>query len=361
MTSICLSMIVKDESEVVARCLTSVKSFIDSWCVVDTGSTDDTREIVRALLHDVPGTLHDRPWRNFGANRTEALALAFESGADYALVNDADDILEARNGFTMPVLVAPTYALRVEHGSLSHYRPHFFRRDAGYRYEGVVHEYATNGTYEEHEVLDGLVCRIVGGGARSRVSEEEKFLRDAKVLRAALVKDPTNARYVFYLAQSYRDAGHLPAAIASYERRAGMTNGFYEEVFVSLLEIARARVKLSAPEHEVVAAYMRAFEKAPRRAEPLFELARYFRSKDRFAVAYVYAKACVGMLRPPDRLFVNDFVYDWAALDEFAINAFYVRDFDAGVQANESLLANAMLPESERPRIEKNLEFCLAR
>jgi tetratricopeptide (TPR) repeat protein len=358
---ICLSMIVKDEAEVIARCLTSVRPFIDSWCIVDTGSTDGTREIICALMHDVPGVLHDRPWQNFGANRTEALALAFESGADYALVNDADDVLEPRDGFVMPPLTAPTYALRVEHGGVAHYRPQLFRRDAGYRYEGVVHEYATNGTYEEPPVLGGLVCRVVGGGARSRVSEEEKFLRDAKMLRAALVKDPTNARYVFYLAQSYRDAGRLPAAIASYERRAGMTNGFYEEVFVSLLEIARARVRLSAPEHEIVASYMRAFEKAPHRAEPLFELARYFRSKDRFAAAYVYAKACVEIPRPPDRLFVNDSVYEWAALDEFAINAFYVRDFDTGARANESLLANARLPVGERARIEKNLEFCRAR
>lgn len=360
MIDVCLTMIVKDETEVIERCLSSVKPFIKSWCIVDTGSKDNTRELIHAAMRGIPGTLHDRPWKNFGENRTEAFALAFERGADYALVIDADDVLRAQENFVMPLLTAPTYALRVEHGGLVHYRPHLFRRDAGYRYEGVVHEYATNGSYEEPKVLDGLVCRIVGGGARSAGSKTEKFLRDAKVLRTALVKDPTNARYVFYLAQSYRDAGRLPAAISYYERRSKMTNGFYEEIFVSLLEIARARVGLSAPEPVVVASYMHAFETAPYRAEPLFELARYFRAKDRFAAAYVYAKACAGMQRPNARLFVNEFVYEWEALDEFAINAYYVRDFDAGIVANEDLLAN-WLPASERPRIEKNLEFCRAR
>ena len=74
--TICLNMIVKDEKDVICRCLASVKPVIDYWVIVDTGSSDGTQEIIRAFMKEIPGELHERPWINFGHNRNEALELA---------------------------------------------------------------------------------------------------------------------------------------------------------------------------------------------------------------------------------------------------------------------------------------------
>ena len=71
-----LTMIVRQEGETIRRCLRAAKSNIDAWSIVDTGSTDNTREIIREELADVPGVLHERPWKNFGHNRTESFELA---------------------------------------------------------------------------------------------------------------------------------------------------------------------------------------------------------------------------------------------------------------------------------------------
>ncbi len=76
MPSFCLNMIVRNEVGVLARCLDSVRPWIDHWLVVDTGSVDGTQELVGQLLDGIPGSVHERPWRNFGDNRTEALELA---------------------------------------------------------------------------------------------------------------------------------------------------------------------------------------------------------------------------------------------------------------------------------------------
>jgi glycosyltransferase involved in cell wall biosynthesis len=76
---ICLNMIVKDEAPVIGRCLDAALPFIDHWVIVDTGSTDGTQDLVRRHLASVPGTLAERPWRNFAHNRNEALALAREA------------------------------------------------------------------------------------------------------------------------------------------------------------------------------------------------------------------------------------------------------------------------------------------
>ena len=106
--TICLNMIVKDEARIIRRCLDTVMQLIGYWVIVDTGSTDGTQDIIREHLKDIPGELHERHWKDFGHNRTEALELA-KGKAVYTLVIDADEMLIAEPGFETPPLTADAY------------------------------------------------------------------------------------------------------------------------------------------------------------------------------------------------------------------------------------------------------------
>ena len=88
---VCLNMIVKNEAHVIRRCLDSVLPHIDTWVIVDTGSTDGTQELIRDYFAKAgkPGELHERPWKDFGHNRDEALQMA-RSKARYTMFIDAD-------------------------------------------------------------------------------------------------------------------------------------------------------------------------------------------------------------------------------------------------------------------------------
>ena len=99
--SICLNMIVKNEAHVVCECLDSVAPYISSWVIVDTGSDDGTQDLIRTHMArlGIPGDLHQRPWHNFGHNRTEAINLA-QGHADYIWVMDADDLMVGTPDFT---------------------------------------------------------------------------------------------------------------------------------------------------------------------------------------------------------------------------------------------------------------------
>jgi len=108
--TICLNMIVKNEAATIRRCLDSVRRFIDCWVIVDTGSTDDTQRVIADALADLPGTLYERPWRDFGSNRSEALDLA-RGRADYLLVIDADEVMATDDGFALPPLDRDAYEL----------------------------------------------------------------------------------------------------------------------------------------------------------------------------------------------------------------------------------------------------------
>src|SRR3954471_4745714 len=96
--TICLCMIVKNESQVIDRALKSVLPYIDYWVICDTGSTDNTPAVILQHLYIVPGEIHHIEWVNFGYNRTKAIQLA-QNKADYILVMDADMVVNVYGDF----------------------------------------------------------------------------------------------------------------------------------------------------------------------------------------------------------------------------------------------------------------------
>jgi glycosyltransferase involved in cell wall biosynthesis len=355
--TICLNMIVKNEAHVLRRCLSSVLPFIDCWVIVDTGSTDDTREVVREVLARLPGDLHERPWRDFGTNRTEALELA-RSSADYTLVIDADEVLIPDTGFRMPTLTADGYQIRHAVGDMgtSFQLIQLVKSRLPWRYEGVLHEVLTCDANTSIATLDGLVTKGFFDSARNR-SPVEKYRSDAAILEAALGTDPRNARYAFYLAQSYRDAGEYERAIDWYRRRIEM-GGWDEEVWYSMYQLAQLLERSGAPWPAALDAYLTAYQFRPRRAETLCGLAAHYRAAGQYATALLFAGRAVWIPRPNDILFLDESIYAWRALDEYAIASFYAGDVEEALRGNQRLLAEGSLPESERLRVERNLAFC---
>lgn len=357
--TVCLNMIVKNEARVMERCLASVRPFIDAWAIVDTGSTDGTQELIRKTLADLPGEVLERPWKNFGHNRTEALEHA-RGRADYILIMDADEVLELPEGFVLPPLTAEEYWFDhrfVETPDTAWQRGTLIKSGLPWRFEGVLHEHLVCGkTPYMRVVLPGPTVWVHTDSARN-ADPKAKFESDARILEQALVDEPDNARYVFYLAQSYRDSKQLEKAIAAYDRRATM-GGFPEEVYYSKLEAARLRELSGAAWPTVLAGYLDAHQARPVRAEPLVALARSCRLRQDWAVAELFARAAVAIRQPSDGLFLDLSAYQWRAVDELAIATFYTGKIDESKALNERLLVMPALPASERPRITKNLEWC---
>lgn len=352
---ICLTMIVKNESKVIRRCLESAMPLCSTWVIVDTGSTDGTQELIRETLKDVPGELHERPWRNFGHNRTEAMRLA-RGKADYLLILDADEELASAEGFRMPPLTHDRYLIRTFYGGITYYRTQLVRGSRDWRYEGVLHEYITCDEPCTEAKLEGLAVISHPDGARS--SDPDKYRKDAAVLEEALRAEPENARYAFYFAQSLRDAGEPARALEAYEKRRAM-GGWEEEVWYSMLQIAKLREHLGGPREAVCAAYLSAFQFRPNRAEPLCDLARLHRGWGEHALAYLYAHQAARMPRPDDLLFIDDAVYAWRSLDEWAISAYYVGRHSEAIKANWTLLSGGLLPPTEADRVRRNLAFSM--
>jgi hypothetical protein len=346
-------MIVKDEVSVIERCLASVKPFIDSWVIVDTGSTDGTQELIRQYLADLPGALHERTWVDFGRNRTQALELA-RGVADYILIMDADNLFCAPPGWQWPALSADAYELTLVSAGV-HYQQCLLVADRlPWRWVGVLHEYLTSDAPHQRVALHGPWVDRRHEGARSR--DPDTYRKDAAILDAALNKEPANERYAFYLAQSWRDAREPQKALEAYRRRAAM-GGWDEEVWYCLYEVARLTQQLNGSAAEISQAYLAAYQHRPTRAEPLLSLARWHGQRQEWALAHLYARAAAAIPWPQDRLFIDEAVYRWSALDEEAIAAYWSGRRLDSFDLNVRLLDEDRLPEEQRARVETNRDF----
>ena len=364
---ICLAMLARNEAPVVARCLASVRPLIDHWVVVDTGSTDGTPDIVRNILSDVPGELHQRPWVDFGHNRTEALRLAQEHG-DYTLMIDAGEVLELPPGFRMPHLNADSYVIDTgEQERL--WRPQIVRNGLPWRYEGVLHEFLScaaepeGGRVLPHERsqkrLPGARIRLGNDSARRRNRGSEHYRHEAGLLERALAAETDPflvARYKFYLAQTHLDAGDKEKALAAYRERAAL--GLWDqEVFISLYRSAGIEADLGFDEDAVIASYLLAHEARRDRAEALHGAARFCRLKERYQQGFDLAKRGILIKRPDNAFFPEDWIYEYGLLDEYAINAYWIGRYDECIKSCRKILGTANLADAERKRIQANAEF----
>ena len=364
---ICLAMLVKNEAPVIARCLASVRPLIDHWVVVDAGSTDGTPDIVRNALNDVPGELHERPWVDFGHNRTEALRLAQEHG-DYTLMIDAGEVLELPPGFRMPHLNADSCVIDTgEQERL--WRPQIVRSGLPWRYEGVLHEFLScraepeGGRIMPHERsqkrLPGARIHLGNDSARRRNRGSGHYRREAGLLQRELATetDPfLAARYKFYLAQTHLDAGEKEKALAAYRERAAL--GLWDqEVFISLYRSAGIEADLAFDEDAVIASYMLAHEARKDRAEALHGAARFCRLKERYQQGFDLAKRGLLVKRPDNAFIPEDWIYEYGLLDEYAINAYWTGRYDECLKSCRKILSTATLSDADRKRIHANADF----
>lgn len=355
--TIAACLIVKNESQVIGRCLDSLRGLVQAVVLVDTGSTDNTVAILRSLDYPVPIHVHERPWKNFAHNRTELLRLAAPV-ADYLLLLDADQTVEGR----LPELSADAYSLHLRHGRLEWWNMLLIRSALPWRYEGVTHEYLTCEQAAPAVPLETLVVTEHADGGGRPPGTQPRWEWDADILESELAKEPNNPRYVFYLARTYDDlfttrpndprAGEWRnKAIDRYRQRTQLA-GFADEVFYSWYRLGVLRL----PDGDGLLPLLEAWQRSPHRWEPVHEACRWLNEHGLYQVSYALSKRTLASLPNPTGLFVFPDVYDHLLLFEHSISAYWVGQYRESLEANQSLLGKA-LPAYLEEAVRRNIVF----
>lgn len=358
MATICLNMIVKNEASNIGRLFNSVKDLIDYFVIVDTGSTDMTREIIKTFKDTVPGELHEMEWKNFGWNRSESVKLT-KGKADYILLLDADDTIDIKNIKKFKDGLHGD-GFHIHHnGSLDYTLPRLVNAKHDWRFVGVTHEYITCPTpHAFNDQRELTINHHADGGCRS-----DKFTRDIELLEQGIVTEPLNARYYFYLAQSYKDTGNWEDALDMYERRAQM-GGWMEEVYYCYYQMVRGYIYLATTkkvdnEGLMLCALMKAFTTNPERIEALYEVIRYYRVTEQYYKALPFISYIITVPYPINqKLFIEKDVYDWKLLDEVSIVQYWTGRYKECKSNCNKLLSCGKLPTPQVDRIQSHINFC---
>ncbi len=346
--TICLNMIVKNESHVIERCLRSVKDLVDDWIIVDTGSTDGTQEIIRSLMGDIPGALYERPWVNFEHNRNEALLLARDR-SDYILMIDADDYLNGK--IDKSALCKSYYSIRMACGSKFHYRICLIDRDPLWRWEGVLHERISHPLCPEGAELQGVSMEYSREGARSR--DPKRGLKDLEILEEAVRRDPENGHSIYCLANMYCEMGEFEAALRFYQKLLTVA-AKVNEIFWSLFQIGKMRRLMGAPFLEVLEHFSEAYRFQPNRAEPLLAMIEIFMEQKNYLIGYLTSKFALKIPMPDSEQAgaVDPRIYECEIPMRFAICAYELGKMEEARFAIERLLQEQNLSIEKRLEIE---------
>lgn len=331
-TTFCLVMIVRNESKVIERCLNRVKNHIDYWIIVDTGSDDNTPQLIQQTLSNIPGELHHRPWVNFGVNRTESLQLA-KGKADYLLLCDADEQIIFDKDFDKNSCSEDVYLLENKGGGTSYFVPYLIKGDIDWRYVGVTHEYLDADRAVNRVKIQGIfILDLKDGGFK-----QDKYERDIRLLEQGLIDEPDNVRYKFYLANSYRDIHNYEKAIECYHKRIE-SGGWIEEVTCSYEELGKCYEKLGQKQ-TALHYWLLGYDYNPARIECLYNAVRLLRCDSKTRLAYQLGMIAKSIPYPQDDiLFVKSDVYHYWIFYELSICAYYVKDFKLGYECCKRVL-----------------------
>jgi hypothetical protein len=345
MTTLTLFMIVKNESTIIKRCLDSIIEYIDYIVITDTGSTDNTIDIINQYLLEksIKGFVYQDKWVNFGYNRTKSLRNAqewldeqsIEKSTNYFITIDADMVIQFKNFKKSDLALCDSWDIYQYNESIRYYNKRIFKSNLQFKSIGVTHEYWGCDNDHKKGKIETIIIEDRGdGGCKS-----DKFQRDINLLLKGIEEEPNNHRYFFYLAQSYGDIGDIDNSIKWYKKRIE-AGGWAEELFISYKKIGELYM-FKNDQANAIYYWTLGYDLLPERSETLYKICNYYRNKGKNNASFLYLKKGIKIPYPRHlSLFLEYPVYDYKFIEELSIIGYYTNHKKEGLLACQYLLLN---------------------
>jgi glycosyltransferase involved in cell wall biosynthesis len=366
-------MILKNEAQSVAGMIESLVGVVDRYTIIDTGSTDRTKAIIRESFGDIPGDIYDEPFVDFATTRNRAIELEGLKSV-FVLMLSGDEYL--RDGmalrrfceehrswdkWTNKGAAEEAYNLRVLYGHDVYDSTRLHRTDARWFYVGVTHEYMTNANkrvaIKRATDTKGMIPKIFHDLSTSDpVKKRKRWSIDRDLLLQEWEKKPNRTRTAFYLAQSYECLGDFAHSFQWYQTRWDL-KGWNEEAYEARFRMARVSRHLHYTWPESQQMYLSAHAYLPKRIEPLYAIGHYYYHEQfprNYQLAFIFLHRASMIPFPTNlRLFLDKTVYDFKVPDLLGIVSYYTGDNEVG----RTHVIKALKIKPTDKRLLKNLQF----
>ncbi len=330
--TISLCMIVKNEEKTIARCLDSVADLVDEIIVVDTGSTDNTVEILKKYTDKI---YHFEWIDDFAAARN----FAFDKATmEYILWLDADDVIYEKDRRKFATL-KQTLNYSVDSVSMEYHlafdsegnvtsklrRNRLVKRANGFRWYGAVHE-----------------CLLVGGNilvsdiAVTHVSVEHESDRNLRIYEARLARgERFEPRDLYYYANELLDHGRRADAVEFYRRFLDTNQGWIEDVIAACGKLADCYHNLNQPDKEMEYTLQSFLHDTPR-ADFCCRMGYYFLQKSEWKKAAFWYELATQLPKPENHWgLVNTACWTWLPHVQLCVCYDRMGDYRKAYEHNE--------------------------
>ena len=342
---VCLCMIVKNAGPLFEGVLEANKPNFDRWCILDTGSTDGTQDVIRRVLADKKGHLYEEPFVNFRDSRNKCLELAGTSCKFLMMLDDTYVVKGDLRSFLEEVRsdqFSDSFSLLIKSGDSEYYSNRIIKSRSGLRYKYTIHEIIP----KENNVN---VCiptnRAIIFDERSDYMEERTNNRkqfDLELLFKEYQDDPNDPRSLYYIAQTYGCMGDDVNMAKYLELRANHPDeGYIQEKVDACFELARCyNFKLHRDWSLCEKWYQRAYELDPERPDSLYFLGIHWHLQKNYARAHEYFKKGFEVGYPIHRQYSLKPTLSFHFLPKFlAETSYYMKDYALGLKCCELFLS----------------------
>lgn len=289
MSSVSLCMIVKDEEPVIARCLDSVRDLVEEIVIVDTGSSDRTKEIASEYTDKI----YDFEWiDDFAAARNFSFSKATK---DYIMWLDADDVLTEENRESFLVnknrldpsvcVVMMKYHTAFDESDrpvFSYYRERILRRDRKPRWVGAVHEVIPRSGKTVYWDTAVTHRKVVTNDPDRNLRIFEKLIRSGRKL---------DRRQQFYYGRELMGHGRYEEAEDIFEDFLRAKDGWIEDRITACRDLFSCRLRMGR--EDAAAALFGSFLYGSPRAEVCCDIGSWFMEKEQYETASWWYEAAL--------------------------------------------------------------------
>ncbi|WP_197029184.1 glycosyltransferase [Alicyclobacillus macrosporangiidus] len=349
MIRVSLCMIVKNEEETLGRCLESVADLVDEIIIVDTGSTDSTKEIARKWT---PHVL-DFEWiddfaaaRNFSFSHASMEYILWLDADDVLLEPDRQKFLHLKQNLDSAVdVVSMYYHLAFDsegNVTASLRRNRLAKRSKGFRWYGAVHEYlAVNGSVLNSDI------------AITHLPVKHDSDRNLRIYERRLAAGETfTPRDLFYYANECFDHQNYERAIEYYTKFLNSKQGWIEDIIATCGKLADCYFHLGDMERAKEYA-LKSFEYDTPRAEFCCRLGYGFMQQGEWNKAVFWYKLATEVEKSKDSWgYFNDACWTWLPHLQLCVCYYHLGEYELAYKHNEK--ARQYKPNDEQVLYNKN-------